>query len=99
MYYIRVSCCTFVSHTHQPIFKCIQVIGNTAMPVIRLKTLQMISKKSSHPNNMGATTSVEMDTIISLDISFEGPGHMGLEVNYITLLFHQFLLLIWHKSW
>ena len=59
------------------------------MPVIRLKTVDLLktvgasTAGSASAGNAGAGADVG-PTVLSLDISFEGLGHMGLEANKLT---------------
>ena len=99
----------------------IKIIGNTAIPLVKLKTLIMsnsaLDSNSSNNyyknntnnnnninnnNNYNNTAIINTETppshpvpsphpapstgpILSLDISFEGPGHYGLEANKLTI--------------
>lgn len=55
--------------------KSIKVIGNAAIPVLKLQTKELKSSKLTLPNLPS----------ISLDISFEGIGNNGLKANKFTM--------------
>jgi DNA polymerase sigma len=50
----------------------IKVIGNTAIPVLKVRTRAQPARDLAE------------DDSVSLDVSFEGPGHRGLEANKLT---------------